>query len=100
MGTTLEERFCGIWRSTMIQQKRIRTLKGRLPGIKKGELVVVGARLVPDHMLKLRKVGFPEDANIGDELLPAAIGPVSTFNTEGAVIIHRDRPMETAYRQA
>lgn len=83
----------------IIQQKRIRSLKGRLPGVRKGTPVVVGARLVPDLMPKLRRIGFPDDANIGDSVLPSKIGPVSLFNAEGAIVIHRNRPMETVFRQ-
>jgi hypothetical protein len=83
----------------MIQLKRIRSLKGKLPRVKVGTPVVVGARLVPDLMPKLQRVGFSDGANVGDAVLPTGIGPVSRFNAEGGIIVHRDRPMETAYRQ-
>jgi hypothetical protein len=43
---------------------------------------------------------MPEDAADGTAVLPAAIGPVSRYNAEGRYDVHRDQPMETAYRQA
>jgi hypothetical protein len=83
----------------LIQQTRVRTLKGRLGPTRKGSKLVIGARLVPSLVPLLVKAGFPQDFKIGDGLLPAAIGPVSLFNAEGGFIVHRDKPMETAYRQ-
>lgn len=77
----------------IIQQKRVRTLKGKLPGIKKGSAVVFGAKLVPGLMPKLYEVGFPQNAGIGDAVLPTEIGPIPGVNAEGAVIVHRDRPL-------
>ena len=81
-----------------IQQKRVRTLKGRFGAITKGTQIVVGAKLIPDLMAKLQKIGFPTAAGIGDAVLPTGIGPVTRFNAEGGEIVHRDKPMETAYR--
>lgn len=82
----------------LIRQTRVRSLKGKVARIKIGTDVVVGARLVPDLMPKLKRIGFPEDANVGDAVLPAGIGPVSRFNAHGMYIIHKDKPKETAYR--
>ena len=82
----------------IIQQTRVRSLKGKLPGIKKGSTVVFGAKLIPALMPKLFRIGFPENAGIGDAVLPTVIGPITGVNAEGSIIIHRDRPMETAYR--
>jgi hypothetical protein len=45
-------------------------------------------------------VGFPSEFIAGHTVLPdPTIGPVSRFNAEGKNIIHKDQPMETAYRQ-
>jgi hypothetical protein len=82
----------------IIQQKRVRTLKGKLPGTRKGSQLVVGARLFPALTSRLRAIGFPEDANVGDAVLPAVIGTITQFNAHGGVLIHRDQPKETAYR--
>ena len=73
-----------------IQQTRIRSLKGRLSSVKKGATIIVGAKLVPDMMPRLQRIGFPSDANIGDSILPADIGPITGFNAHGANIVHKD----------
>lgn len=83
----------------IIQQKRVRTLKGKLPGVKRGATLVLGAKLVPSIMPKLYRVGFPQNAGVGDAVLPTAIGPTTNYNANGTIIVHRDRPMETAYRE-
>ncbi|MDD5032157.1 MAG: hypothetical protein PHR36_03905 [Patescibacteria group bacterium] len=48
---------------------------------------------------KIQKIGF-SDTQIGATVLPSIVGPVTGYNAEGKNIIHKDRPMETAYRQA
>lgn len=83
----------------IIQQHRIQSLKGKLNGLKTGTKVVIGARLVPDMMPQLWKIGFPDSAKVGDAVLPAIIGPRTRFNANGGTVIHRDQPKETAYRQ-
>lgn len=82
----------------LIRQTRVRSLKGKVSQLKVGTDVVVGARLVPNMMPELQQIGFPPDANVGDAVLPAAIGPITGFNTLGGYIVHKDRPKETAYR--
>lgn len=48
----------------------------------------------------LGRIGFSVPLNVGDSLLPpASLGPTCHFNAEGRYIIHRDQPMETAYRE-
>lgn len=46
---------------------------------------------------RLKKVGFSAHPDEGDTLLPAAVGPVSRFNSEGCWKVHRDRPKELRY---
>jgi hypothetical protein len=82
----------------IIQQKRIRTLKGKLRSIRKGSRLVLGGRFLPSLLPRLRAIGFPDVANVGDAVLPAVIGPATGFNAVGGVIIHRDQPKETASR--
>lgn len=49
----------------------------------------------------LDRIGFGAERSIGDTVLPVSdLGPVSRYNTEGKVIVHKGERMETAYRQA
>jgi hypothetical protein len=81
----------------IIVQKRIRNLERHVTGVKNGSEIVCAARDV-SHA-KLVKIGFSEDLKSGESVLPKVIGPVARFNAEGRWLVHRDREMETAYRQ-
>lgn len=49
----------------------------------------------------LGRIGFSTETSVGDVVLPVSdLGPVSRYNTEGKVIVHKGERMETAYRQA
>lgn len=49
----------------------------------------------------LRNLGFTVPLVAGERLLPSAdLGPACRRNAQGDEIVHRDRPMETAFRQA
>ena len=65
----------------------------------RGQRVVCGLPLSPHDSEKLTGMGFSPALQPGESLLPPAkYGPVSRFNANGAYIVHRDQPMETAYR--
>lgn len=52
-------------------------------------------------MNTLEKAGFSKKYNNGDTILPRGVfGSISLFNAEGKEFVHKDRPMETAYRSA
>lgn len=53
------------------------------------------------HEKRLQQIGFSVPLTPGERLLPEAIhGPANHRNALGDEIVHRDKPMETAYRQA
>jgi hypothetical protein len=52
------------------------------------------------HAKELGGIGFSLPLSSGERFLPAEDGgPASRRNAIGDVVVHRDRPMETAYRQ-
>lgn len=70
---------------------------GRLP---KGTKYRFGVTLSPDLHSTARKIGFTEPFESGQQVLPPSLfGPTSVRNANGSIIVHKDRPMETAYRQ-
>lgn len=83
----------------IIKKRRIRNLESNLGFVKKGTTVAVGIENPRRYQNILREIGFTQPLNVGDSLLPSAsLGPISKFNAEGKYIVHKDRPMETAYR--
>lgn len=83
----------------LVNKKRIRSLKSNIGFIPEGKNIVVGIRIREDDKKTLKKLGLPNNYSIGDTVLPAGVfGPISLFNAEGREVIHKDMPMETAYR--
>lgn len=79
-----------------IKRKRIRKIEPYARMIPPGNDVLLGV-LNPSGEDLLR-IGFLPTAENGTTLLPAPVGPVSKFNAEGKDLVHKDQPMETAYR--
>lgn len=84
----------------IITKKRIRSLKGNTPALAAGQNYIVGISNPSDFDEQLRAMGFQE-ITVGDSILPPGVfGPTSRYNAEGKEIVHKDKPMETAYRQS
>jgi hypothetical protein len=84
----------------IITGSSIRNLDKYLDESLYGNVLIFGVQINSLEDQILGKIGFPSDIHIGDSILPLyELGPVSKFNAEGKEIIHKDQPMETAYRQ-
>lgn len=82
----------------IIEKKRVRSLK-YLKYLKDGQTVRFGVSALERFSKKLRSIGFTENLQVGESVLPnTKMGAVSRRNSEGKIIIHRDQPKETAYR--
>lgn len=80
---------------------RIRTLSTRLGSIADGANIIIGLMDLDRFADQLAQFGFSATPADGETVLPpASFGPVSLYNAEGRDIVHRDQPMETAYRQS
>ncbi|MCH8799620.1 MAG: hypothetical protein IH963_01790 [Chloroflexi bacterium] len=85
----------------MISGKRIRTLGNHFRMVPIGAEVTVGITIDDETRAILEGIGFTHTAEIGECVLPdSAIGRVCDFNANGSYVVHRDQPMETAYRQS
>jgi hypothetical protein len=82
-----------------IKGKRVRSLDKRFSFIKPRTQVIIGLERIDRFRSALESIGFASPIRIGDKVLPSPnCGPVSEFNAEGKYKIHKNRPMETAYR--
>ena len=80
--------------------KRKRKIDKSLQRLMEGTIIIPGLAINNGIKDILLKIGFTEDLNEGETVLPPFdFGPICRFNAEGKYIIHRDQPMETAYRQ-
>ena len=83
----------------IIKGKRVRNLERYLDFMPKGSDVLLGTRLVDQPDGVLLSIGFTDHLEIGESVLPPSdFGPTSRYNADGKYIVHRDQPMETAYR--
>ena len=84
-----------------INKKRIRNLDNYLISLREKESFVIGVKNISRFNKKLYRAGFSKKLEIGERVLPNfSFGPVSSYNAEGTYIVHKDQPMETAYREA
>jgi hypothetical protein len=84
----------------IISKKRIRSLGSNLKGVQAGQEIVVALPYCDDIHQSVIDCGFDEGLEPGDTILPLAVGPVTKYNSIGKYIVHKDQPMETAYRQS
>lgn len=82
-----------------IQQKRVRNIVRHLPETFKERVLNLAITNIQQFEARLVQIGFTEDLNVGEIVLPAVIGPITRFNAEGKQLIRRDLPKETVYRQ-
>jgi len=80
----------------MIKKSRIRSLNPYIKLIPGTTNVYVG--VINPTEARLKRIGFSGDLKDGETVLPKPVGRASLYNAEGKYIIHKDRPMETAYR--
>lgn len=80
----------------MIKKSSIRSLKPYMRLIPQGDNVYAGLVNPPGAILK--KIGFSDQLADGEMVLPAPVGRASDYNANGKEDIHKDQPMEMAYR--
>lgn len=83
----------------MIVERKTRDINRYLSHLPEGQTYYLGVRVRPEHARRLNTLGFSNPLVVGERLLPPASGPASQRNANGFDIVHRDQPMETAYRQ-
>jgi hypothetical protein len=81
----------------LINKKRIRNLRSNVGTIKSGTKYVVGINIGKYEDI-LKNLGFTENLEIGESVLPNPQGPISKYNANGKYLKHKDQPMETVYR--
>lgn len=84
----------------IIKGRRIRNIRPYFNFIRNNSTIVLGLRNAQNYLPKLQSLGFSEALRDSQSILPASFGPVSSFNANGKYIVHKDQPMEKAYRQA
>src|ERR1700726_1159963 len=80
--------------------RKIRDIRKYLRHVKLAQDFYLGLPLDDALSKKLAAMGFGQPPKPGERKLPAgSFGSASRRNADGFEIVHRDKPMETAYRQ-
>jgi hypothetical protein len=77
-----------------IIKKRIRSVENYLYEIKKDDNFSIGLIGLNGIQDKLISIGFTQNLELGETVLPKITGPISRFNADGGYIKRRDLPKE------
>ncbi|UBB13628.1 hypothetical protein [Pantoea eucrina] len=80
----------------LIQKKRIRNIDKYITNFDDREIYI--AHPLPD-IKKTDSIGFSSNRDLGEEVLPKVVGPITRFNSVGKSAPDKNSPKETAYRQ-
>lgn len=83
----------------MILKKRVRNVDSYLIGIRENEEFYITCKIDNSLIGKIENAGFSSPFNVGYQILPSIIGPISRFNANGGFIRLKNLPMETCYRE-
>lgn len=81
----------------LIQKAHIRNVVPYLEGIAEGTELRIVAAITYAQRQKLGRLGFTDQPNSGETVLPLGVGAVSRFNADGRWHAHRDQPKEERY---
>lgn len=83
----------------IISKKRIRNIELYWHLIDDNNEFYIAVNDIDRFKGRLIQIGFSENLELGETILPKAVGSVTRFNAEGKNNKHKNLPMETAYRQ-
>jgi hypothetical protein len=82
-----------------IAKKRVISIENYLGTIDEGANFYIGLLDIDNFRNKLIQIGFSEELNTGEQVLPTVLGTKSRFNANGGFILLRDLPKETYLRE-
>lgn len=77
-----------------IIKTRIRSVDNYLSNLRPNEEFYISFGDTNTQLMRLLEIGFSEQLEIGNKILPAIVGGVTKFNANGKFIVHNDRPKE------
>lgn len=83
----------------VIRGRRVRSLHRHLAAVPPNTPIILAVRVTEARLPLLEAMGLGSRPEPGDTVLPAPIGPVSTFNAEGDEVSRKNLPKETVYHQ-
>jgi len=83
----------------LICKKRIRNVEHYVKSLSIGQEIILAVPVNQTDPKILQDIGFNRNLDSGETVLPAVVGPITEFNSNGKYTVHKDQDMETVYRQ-
>lgn len=80
-----------------IIKKRVINVEPYISTIRDGEEFHIAFNGFNDNIARIQQIGFSNNPQIGEQVLPTVVGPVTRFNANGSFTLRRDLPKETYY---
>lgn len=80
-----------------IIKRRVHNIEPYISTVRNGEQFHIGFNRFNQNIDRIRQIGFSENLDIGEQILPMVIGPISRFNANGKFRMRKDLPKETFY---
>ncbi|WP_108423940.1 hypothetical protein [Flagellimonas amoyensis] len=81
-----------------IGKSRVRNINPYLRLIPANADFFIGLTDLQNHHERLIEIGFTNELNVNEQVLPTSIGPISEYNSEGKYNIRKDLEKETYYQ--
>ncbi|EJG00376.1 hypothetical protein [Flavobacterium sp. F52] len=80
-----------------ITKKRIMNIENSIAVIRNDEEFHIAFKGFNDNLARIQEIGFSQNPQIGEQILPLGVGPISRFNANGKFLIKRNEEKETYY---
>ena len=77
-----------------ISKKRVVNVENYIATVRDNEVFFIALRDFDSQIRKIQTIGFSQNPQAGEQVLPTIVGPVSRFNSNGRYNIRRDLPKE------
>lgn len=80
-----------------IIKRRVINVEPYLTNVREGEEFHIAFTNFNENLERILQIGFTNELQVGEQVLPSVVGPVTRFNANGSYILRRDLPRETYY---
>lgn len=82
-----------------IIKRRVINVEPYIATVRHGEEFHIAFNGFNDQLARIRQIGFSENLQVGQQILPFILGPISRFNANGKYLIRRDLPKEEFFME-
>lgn len=80
-----------------IIKKRVLNVESYISTVRDGEEFHIAFNGFNENIARIQQIGFSNNPQVGEQVLPTVVGPVTRFNANGSFTLRRDLPKETYF---